>query len=165
MRCFSPQIGSEATRRAVSKQNWDYRWQAIPRKLLTNRKKIEGDTSLMTYMGHSVLQTLIRCHFSPEWSTGQRYIYTGCSSGKVVIYDVLTGKIVKTLSGHKGCVRDVSFHPYDMTLMSSSWDGTIIKWFYADDNDSETDTDSEFCLSTGLRRSKRLAEKRRKTQE
>ncbi|XP_054165322.1 DDB1- and CUL4-associated factor 11-like [Oppia nitens] len=169
MRCFSPPTGSEATRRAVSKQNWDYRWQAIPRKLLSNRKKIEGDTSLMTYMGHSVLQTLIRCHFSPEWSTGQRYIYTGCSSGKIVIYDVLSGKIVKTLSGHRGCVRDVSFHPYDMTLMSSSWDGTIIKWIYADENalsyETDSDTDSEFCRSTGLRRSKRLAEKRRRTQE
>ena len=37
MRCFSPQIGFEATRNAVSKQNWDYRWQAIPRK----RKSID----------------------------------------------------------------------------------------------------------------------------
>ena len=49
------------------------------------------------------------CHFSPEWSTGQRYIYTGCSSGKIVIYDILSGNIVKTLSGHRGCVRGMHF--------------------------------------------------------
>ena len=38
----------------------------------------------MTYRGHSVLQTLLRCHFSPEFTTGQRYIYTGCAAGRVV---------------------------------------------------------------------------------
>lgn len=38
----------------------------------------------MTYRGHSVLQTLIRCHFSPSASTGQRYIYTGCAQGRIL---------------------------------------------------------------------------------
>lgn len=45
---------------------------------------LEGDTSIMTYRGHSVLQTLIRCHFSPSSITGQRYIYTGCAAGRVI---------------------------------------------------------------------------------
>lgn len=44
---------------------------------------LDGDTSIMTYRGHTVLQTLIRCHFSPA-HTGQRYIYTGCGSGRVI---------------------------------------------------------------------------------
>ena len=88
--------------------------------VLMSRKRLEGDTSLMTYMGHSVLQTLIRCRFSPSFSTGQRYIYTGCSTGRVVVYDALTGKIVKTLSGHRGCVRDISWHPYETNIMSTS---------------------------------------------
>ena len=74
----------------------------------------------MTYRGHSVLQTLIRCHFSPEATTGQRYIYTGCASGRLIIYDVLTGKIVRNLYGHRGCVRDVSWHPYLFEIMSTS---------------------------------------------
>lgn len=51
----------------------------------------------MTYRGHSVLNTLIRCRFSPAYSTGQRYIYTGCAAGRVVIYDLLTGKIQSIL--------------------------------------------------------------------
>ena len=47
-------------------------------------QKVDGDTSLMTYRGHSVLHTLIRCRFSPEFTTGQRYIYSGCATGAVV---------------------------------------------------------------------------------
>jgi WD repeat-containing protein 23 len=35
------------------------------------------DCSVMTYRGHQVLKTLIRCHFSPRESTGQSYIYSG----------------------------------------------------------------------------------------
>jgi hypothetical protein len=38
-----------------------------------------GDTSLMTYRGHKVFQTLIRSYFSPSETTGQKYIYTGSS--------------------------------------------------------------------------------------
>lgn len=29
----------------------------------------------MTYRGHSVLRTLIRCHFSPDETTGSQYAY------------------------------------------------------------------------------------------
>lgn len=110
----------------------------------SSNNRIEGDTSLMTYRGHSVLQTLIRCHFSPSFSTGQRYIYTGCAAGRVVskdknlnldfayfyyyffplliisVYDVLTGKIEKVLLGHTACVRDVSWHPYLMEIIDSA---------------------------------------------
>lgn len=85
-----------------------------------NRKATEGDVSVMTYRGHSVLNTLIRCHFSPSFSTGQQFIYTGCAAGRIVIYDVLTGKVVKTLKGHRECVRDVSWHPYRPEIVSSS---------------------------------------------
>lgn len=84
------------------------------------REPIKGDTSVMTYRGHSVLNTLIRCRFSPVHSTGQRYIYTGCAAGRVVVYDVLTGKIEKVLKGHRSCVRDVSWHPYRPELVSTS---------------------------------------------
>ncbi|RWS27205.1 DDB1- and CUL4-associated factor 11-like isoform X2, partial [Leptotrombidium deliense] len=134
MRAFSPLTGFDATRKAVSKQNWDYRWQAVPRKLYNSRKKLEGDTSLMTYRGHSVQQTLIRCHFSPDAMTGQRYIYTGCASGRVVIYDSLSGKIVKLLNGHRGCVRDVSWHPQSLEIISTSWDGNVTKWYHVDES-------------------------------
>ena len=37
----------------------------------------------------------VRCHFSPMANTGQKFIYTGCAKGRVVIYDMLTGKEVR----------------------------------------------------------------------
>ncbi|RUP46289.1 hypothetical protein BC936DRAFT_147120 [Jimgerdemannia flammicorona] len=47
-----------------------------------------NDCSVMTYRGHNVVRTLIRCHFSPQHSTGQRYLYTGCADGKIHVSGV-----------------------------------------------------------------------------
>ena len=38
----------------------------------------------------------------------------------ISVYDVLTGKIVTRLNGHRACVRDVSWHPYENKLISTS---------------------------------------------
>lgn len=38
----------------------------------------------MTYRGHRVKKTLIRAKFSPQETTGQRYIYTGCGTGRLI---------------------------------------------------------------------------------
>lgn len=145
MRSFSPAGGADETKKMVGSTSWDYRWQRVPKKLCSSSRKITSDTSLMTYRGHSVLQTLIRCHFSPEATTGQKYVYTGCGSGGIVVYDVLTGKIVTKLKGHKGCVRDVSWHPYKQEIISSSWDGTVGRWVYTEKHllDS-SDEDSDY---------------------
>eukprot|EP00897_Mesotaenium_endlicherianum_P005429 jgi/Mesen1/4914/ME000246S04139 len=106
--------------------SWDYRWMEYP-----SRKKQERhpyDASLMTYRGHQVLQTLIRCYFSPSYSTGQRYIYTGSHCGAVYIYDLLTGQVVSKLKFHRATVRDCSWHPTQPMLASVSWDGQLVKW-------------------------------------
>lgn len=39
------------------------------------------DCSIMSYRGHTVLRTLIRCHFSPAETTGSQYIYSGSADG------------------------------------------------------------------------------------
>ncbi|KAJ8268047.1 hypothetical protein COCON_G00132190 [Conger conger] len=127
VRRFSPGEGLAASRLAVTQQTWDYRWQQVPLKAL-KRHKLAGDTSVMTYRGHGVLNTLIRCRFSPEFSTGQKFIYTGCSTGRIIIYDVLTGRVVSRLSAHRACVRDVSWHPYQDRIISSSWDRSVCIW-------------------------------------
>lgn len=129
MRKFSNEEGVEATKHAVAGQRWDYRWQPVPRKSM-RRSKLAGDSSLMTYRGHSVLYTLIRCYFSPMHTTGQRYIYTGCSTGSVVIYDALTGQVTSRLRGHRLTVRDVAWHPYHPEIVSTSWDKTLGLWSY-----------------------------------
>ncbi|CAE6400734.1 unnamed protein product [Rhizoctonia solani] len=104
------------------------------------------DCSVMTYRGHSVFRTLIRCHFSPAETTGQAYVYSGSTDGKVYIWS-LDGRIVQTLdrtqtlpitfdprepdlplrptaqrSRHNDMIiRDCSWHPREPTLLSCYW--------------------------------------------
>ena len=61
-------------------RNWDYRY--MPYRAPRYYAHPE-DCSVMTYRGHSVLRTLIRCHFSPASTTGQRYIYSGSADGRI----------------------------------------------------------------------------------
>ncbi|XP_074644876.1 DDB1- and CUL4-associated factor 11-like [Tubulanus polymorphus] len=160
IRKFASSDAVQATKRAVSKQTWDYRWQQFPKRTIKKRM-LPGDSSVMTYMGHSVLHTLIRSRFSPEFTTGSRFIYTGCATGSVVVYDTLTGKIVTKLDEHRAVVRDASWHPYENNIMSTSWDGSIGLWTYVPQiNELERDlvTDSDSDNSTTPRRIKRLKE-------
>ncbi|KAM8985891.1 DDB1- and CUL4-associated factor 11 [Ara ararauna] len=124
--------GLEATRRAVARQSWDYRWQRAPRRALTS-PPLPGDTSLMTFRGHVVLNTLLRCRLAPPpGDGGGQYLSAGCATGAVIVYDVLTGRPVRRLTNHSGCVRDVSWHPQGGALASASWDGSVRLWTYQD---------------------------------
>lgn len=160
LRKFSSRAAQENVKKVVSCQSWDYRWQQPPSQC-ARRRGIEGDSSLKTYHGHKVTNTLIRARFSPLHTTGEKFIYTGCSSGHVVIYDILTGDIVSKRKEQKSCVRDVSWHPHEQTLVSSSWDGTFAVWEY--DSNRETPKsripsgDEETGERQHSRRSPRLA--------
>ncbi|XP_057963742.1 LEC14B protein isoform X2 [Malania oleifera] len=120
-------MSSNATCHSGSRSyEWDYRWMDYP--LEAKNLKHPSDQSVATYRGHSVLRTLIRCYFSPASSTGQKYIYTGSSDSCVYIYDLVSGAQVARLQHHNLPVRDCSWHPTYPMLVSSSWDGDIIKW-------------------------------------
>jgi WD repeat-containing protein 23 len=110
-------------------------WHDYRRFMPRHFPKHPEDKSVMEYRGHKVLQTLIRCRFSPVETTGQRYIYTGSHDGTVVVYDVLTGEVVKQLAGHRALVRDVHWHPHQPMLLSASWDGTVKIWSYDAEKD------------------------------
>jgi hypothetical protein len=58
------------------------------------------DCSIMTYRGHAVLQTLIRCHFSPAETTGGQYIYSGSADGRIHVRVTLSmfGLLSQTMS-------------------------------------------------------------------
>eukprot|EP01099_Mayorella_cantabrigiensis_P008694 TRINITY_DN821_c0_g4_i1.p1 TRINITY_DN821_c0_g4~~TRINITY_DN821_c0_g4_i1.p1 ORF type:complete len:484 (-),score=75.44 TRINITY_DN821_c0_g4_i1:17-1468(-) len=115
----------------AGQSDWDYRYGAFHaahhhRELFNGTRVHRDDQSIMSYRGHQVFQTLIRSYFSPLYSTGQRYIYTGSADGCIYIYDVLTGEIVERLQIHNNSVvRDVSWHPFDCAIVSSSWDRTV----------------------------------------
>jgi WD repeat-containing protein 23 len=109
---------------SVAQPQWDYRHGEHSRPAFG--KKQEGDTSVMTYRGHCVRETLIRSYFSPLETTGQRYIATGCYTGSVFVYDVLSGEVAKRLTFNRATVRDVSWHPRRPILVTASWDGTTL---------------------------------------
>ncbi|GAA5919452.1 hypothetical protein JCM1841_002402 [Sporobolomyces salmonicolor] len=137
-------------RKYFGTEGFDYRTSYYPRPRFLQHPH---DVSVMTYRGHKVLRTLIRCHWSPVATTGQRYLYTGSSDGKIHIYS-LDGRAIQVLDrAHThplinsktgeyndpsdlrlrtqrrknryggSTVRDVSWHPYQPMLMSTAWEG------------------------------------------
>lgn len=50
-------------------------------------------------------------------SSSSSPVYSGFSC---TVYDLLSGHIVKKLTNHKACVRDVSWHPFEEKIVSSS---------------------------------------------
>uniref|UniRef100_A0A915L2V2 DDB1- and CUL4-associated factor 11 n=1 Tax=Romanomermis culicivorax TaxID=13658 RepID=A0A915L2V2_ROMCU len=155
----STSSGIHAANQIVAKQSWDYRYETVAR--LRRPCRIPGDSSVATYSGaHRILHTLIRCFFSPLFTTGQSMIYTGCATGACVVYDVNSGERVAKLDGHRACVRDVSWHPYHNEICTSSylgnrdvqWDAEVLRWQYRTSSedrsqDEESDYDSA-CTSS-----------------
>ncbi|XP_063702342.1 DDB1- and CUL4-associated factor 11 isoform X2 [Culicoides brevitarsis] len=177
LRVFSPK---EAEENAVQRNTngsilWDYRWDKIPKNYYNVTRCLDGDTSIITYRGHRVQKTLIRARFSPQATTGQRYIYTGCGTGRLVIYDMLTGKIVKAIKSHNEIVRDVAWSQNRPEILTSSWDGYVnivspsretdttresrnSKRFRSENRDDDSDDDVPEPQPP-LRRSKRIAQR------
>ncbi|KAF2275876.1 WD40 repeat-like protein [Westerdykella ornata] len=108
------------------------------------------DCSLVTFRGHQVLKTLIRCHFSPPGSSDSRYVYSGSFDGSVYVWNLdatLAGKVDVLAAtrnsrprdtrmphdswGYFGnnhahwstCVRDASWHPNAPIIAATSWNG------------------------------------------
>ncbi|KAG5231819.1 transducin family protein [Salix suchowensis] len=102
---------------------WDYRWMDYPYE--ARDLKHPSDQSIATYKGIRFCALLFAATFL---LTGQKYIYTGSHDSCVYIYDLVTGEQVASLQHHKSTVRDCSWHPYYPMLVSSSWDGDVVKW-------------------------------------
>ena len=128
---------SEDFRRSHNYQmGFDYRMGNYPLKDYT--KKLAADESLLTFRGHMVLGTLIRCYFSPMATTGQRFIYTGSADGKVFIYDTYTGMKVEELFEsdeeepiEESVCRDVSWHPYRPLIAATSFDCRVKQYQFS----------------------------------
>lgn len=58
----------------------------------------------MTFKGHRVQKSLIRAKFSPAASTAQRYIATGCATGRLI------SKNISFNSQGFPKVADIHFH-------------------------------------------------------
>ncbi|KAJ5885139.1 hypothetical protein N7495_009649 [Penicillium taxi] len=124
---------------------YDYRFEQYPDEIY---KPHADDCSVVTFRGHRVLKTLIRCHFSPPDSTNSRYVYSGSEDGKVYVYnmDATLAKTIDVGVATKNtrprdpdvfaspyemnaemdwltCVRDASWHPNAPVVAATSWNG------------------------------------------
>ncbi|KAK3330922.1 WD40-repeat-containing domain protein [Apodospora peruviana] len=106
------------------------------------------DNSLVTFRGHRVQRTLIRCHFSPPGSSNSRYVYSGSYDGLVYVWnmDATIAARIDVKSATEGLrpslnsryrvhryydrgdewvtlVRDVGWHPNAPLLVASAWNG------------------------------------------
>lgn len=89
---------------------FDYRFMTYDEK---DYEPHPHDCSLVTFRGHRVLKTLIRCHFSPPGSTNSRYVYSGSEDGSVYIYNLdatLAGKVDVNQATHHSRPRDPDMH-------------------------------------------------------
>jgi WD repeat-containing protein 23 len=141
-----PEVCSMQRQNKYMADNFDYRGDGFEQH--PYKGPHPDDSSVVTYRGHRVAKTLIRCHFSPQGSTDSRYVYTGSADGKVHIFNIdgtLAKKIdvakasygcrPKTSGGHRmywgmdsgtswsTCVRDVSWHPNAPVLAATAWNG------------------------------------------
>ncbi|KAI8055518.1 WD40-repeat-containing domain protein [Syncephalis plumigaleata] len=129
VRKMMSQSDVEGLTRTDYRSGWDYRHHP-------------HDRSIQTFRGHRVTRTLIRCYFSPAFSTGQQYVYTGSSDGRIRIY-YLNGELHSTIkmanlsiSPHDdeysmarlaraenspSVIRDVSWHPYLPFMAGTTW--------------------------------------------
>jgi len=105
--------------------DFDYRWSEYDPD---DWFRHPDDNSLVTFRGHRVQRTLIRCHFSPPGSTDSRYVYSGSHDGKVYIWN-LNATLAATIDVGEGssraapdrrnrdrarwqtCVREAYWHP------------------------------------------------------
>ncbi|CAP67871.1 uncharacterized protein PODANS_1_17500 [Podospora anserina S mat+] len=126
---------------------FDYRWQEYDDSRWYQHPH---DNSVVTFRGHKVQRTLIRCHFSPPNSTDSRYVYSGSADGHVYIWN-MDATLAKTIDVQKATepatgsnarlrtrryrlhsfendwstiVRDVGWHPNAPVLVASSWNGS-----------------------------------------
>ncbi|KAI1748832.1 WD40-repeat-containing domain protein [Xylaria castorea] len=120
--------------------DFDYRWSEFdPDDWFPH----PDDNSVVTFRGHKVLRTLIRCHFSPPGSTDSRYVYSGSHDGKVYIWnmDATVAGVIdvkkttqqekslprayrrRGLPGWTTVVRDASWHPTAPFIAASCLNG------------------------------------------
>ena len=83
---------------------------------------ISGDLQLVVQTGHS--QSVTSVAFSPDGRT----LASGSSDNTIKLWEVATGRELRTFSGHLRFVTAVVFTDDGRTLASASWDKTVKLW-------------------------------------
>lgn len=93
--------GLEKIHKLTRKWSFNYMFDTFYYPQADQIPKHKDDKSLLTFYGHEVLHTLIRCEFSSYEQNGARYIVSGSSDGVIHIFDILTGKVAMKIDSAK----------------------------------------------------------------
>ena len=61
-------------------------------------------------------------------SPDNKFFATGCDDSQIRLWNVATGKLFKTFTGHDNWIRSIAFHPHQPILASSCENGLIRLW-------------------------------------
>lgn len=88
-------------------------------------KTLTGHTKKQTTDVNKTFTGIYNVAFSPD---GKRLVSCG-TDGKIIVWDVATGREIKTLrGGHKDDVTAVAWSPDGRMLVSGGWDTTVRTW-------------------------------------
>jgi WD40 repeat protein len=63
------------------------------------------------------------------WDQSDKYLYSNSQlDNNVHVYNVVTEKIIDTLEGHTGQIRDIKHHKVTRNIISISQDHSVIEW-------------------------------------
>ena len=82
----------------------------------------EEKPEVFVQLGHTNLV------FSVAFSPDGKYALSGSDDKTIKLWDISTGKEIRTFKGHTSTVRSVAFSPDGKYFLSGSWDKTIKLW-------------------------------------
>lgn len=103
-------FGNRTRSAKIPTYRWDYRWDDYPGKDKGLRHPY--DQSVMTYKGHQVLRTLIRCYFSPMYrfvGSSLRLFVRICVKSRLsalVLHMSVSSCILKSVAGEGNKLKE-----------------------------------------------------------
>ena len=80
--------------------------------------------TVFRYSGHKNESYQIKNCFSND----DAQVVSGSEDYKILLWDLVEGTLLNSLSGHNGAVTNVIFHPRDQVIVSSDVVGDIKLW-------------------------------------
>jgi WD40 repeat protein len=77
------------------------------------------------YSGYPKDDSIQSCTFSPD---GKSALATALQDDSLKLWDVGSGKTLKTFVGHESCVTDAAFNADGSRIVSASWDKSVRIW-------------------------------------